>query len=251
MKPVDLTLVQGIEERLINAWPAPSTVLVEDWCLRFADGYSRRANSASAIRQGAAFTAPVEKAVRRLYGKAGLIECVRVTPLCAADTDQRLADAGFSLHDPSHQMIADIGPSIALDPCLEMLSKPSAEWIKGAAADYGGDKGDPEKLGAIVRLIRQNANFASLTIGGETVARGLSVLERGMVGLFDIVVSPAHRGKGHGRRLVEGLLRFARREGADRAYLQVHSDNATAISLYQSLGFRPLYTYTHRQRRSP
>jgi N-acetylglutamate synthase len=248
--PIDRDLVLGIEQRLINAWPAPVTVLVEDWCLRLADGYSRRANSASAVRAGADVTPAVEKAVRRLYGKAGLTETVRITPLCAPDADRRLADAGFTAHDPSHQMIGALGPSITLDPALQLSSVPSSDWIEGAAGDYGGDKGDPVKLGAIVRLIRQNAQFATLIVDGVTVARGLSVLERGMVGLFDVVVSPAHRGRGHGRRLVEGLMRFARREGADRAYLQVHSENAPAIGLYQSLGFAPLYTYTHRQRRS-
>ncbi len=246
----DLDLVRGIEERLVNTWPAFQTILVEDWVLRFAEGYSKRANSASPLRPGAGLTPAVEKAVRKLYGQAGLPEIVRITPLAAPDVEQRLDDAGFEDNDPSWQMMAALPPPGAPDPAVTMLTVPTNSWIEGAARDYGGDKGDPALLGRIVRLIRQPAIFAELKDGDRVLARGLSVRERGMVGLFDIVVAPEARSKGHGRRLVEALLRNAAREGADRAYLQVRITNDAAISLYRSLGFEPLYLYRHRIRDS-
>jgi N-acetylglutamate synthase len=246
----DVDLIRGLEERLINAWPALQTILIEDWVLRFADGYSKRANSASALRPGAALTPAVEKALRMLYGRKGLEEIVRITPLCDENCEKRLADAGFKDADPTFQMLGPIPKPGPIDPAISLESQPSAAWIEGAARDYGGDKADPLKLGAILRLIRQPAVFATLHKDGVALARGLGVRERGMAGLFDIVVDPAHRGQGHGRRLVEALLRQAAREGAARAYLQVRIGNDSAVSLYRSLGFSPLYLYHHRIRKS-
>jgi N-acetylglutamate synthase len=246
----DLNLVRDVEERLVNAWPGLQTLLVGDWVLRFADGYSKRANSASPLRPNAVLTPAVEKAVRKLYGQSGLPEIIRITPLAHPDTERKLADAGFADDDPTFQMLGPLPAPGPPDPALALSSRPSAEWIAGAAADYGGDKSDPAKLGAILRLIRMPAIYAELREDGAVLARGMSVRERGFAGLFDIVVAPQARGKGHGRRLVEGLLRLAAREGADRAYLQVRISNQPAIRLYRSLGFEPFYTYRHRIRQS-
>ncbi|AWV47308.1 acetyltransferase [Mycobacterium leprae Kyoto-2] len=58
-----------------------------------------------------------------------------------------------------------------------------------------------------------------------------------------IAVDPAYRGRGVGRRLLGELLDFA---GSGAIYLEVRTDNETAIALYRSVGFeriglRPRY----------
>ena len=72
------------------------------------------------------------------------------------------------------------------------------------------------------------------------------VLERGCVGLYDIVIAPAMRGRGLGRALVCGLLHWGRTQGAQWAELQVRTPNRVARGLYESLGFHPLYAYHYR-----
>jgi [ribosomal protein S18]-alanine N-acetyltransferase len=49
-----------------------------------------------------------------------------------------------------------------------------------------------------------------------------------------IGVDPAYQGRGIGRRLLDDLLSFAKRGDV---FLEVRTDNDTAISLYQSVGF--------------
>jgi ribosomal-protein-alanine N-acetyltransferase len=49
-----------------------------------------------------------------------------------------------------------------------------------------------------------------------------------------IGVDPAYQGRGIGRRLLDDLLSFAKR---GEVFLEVRTDNETAISLYQSVGF--------------
>ena len=72
---------------------------------------------------------------------------------------------------------------------------------------------------------------------------GLGVVERGMLGLFDILVDVNSRRRGHGRRIVTSLMAWGREQGASTAYLQVAADNAAAIRLYHGLGFREVYSY--------
>ncbi|RYE31750.1 MAG: GNAT family N-acetyltransferase, partial [Hyphomicrobiales bacterium] len=59
-------LVLGCERRIINAWPALSTLIVGDWVLRFANGYSGRANSATPLSYGAALDAAMLDLIEEL-----------------------------------------------------------------------------------------------------------------------------------------------------------------------------------------
>ena len=57
------------------------------------------------------------------------------------------------------------------------------------------------------------------------------------VGLNDLVVHPDHRGRGHGRTLVNARLSWAYGLVLDRPILQVMRDNETAQRLQARLGF--------------
>ena len=72
------------------------------------------------------------------------------------------------------------------------------------------------------------------------------MLERGAVGLYDIVVEPPQRRRGHGRTLTRALMNWGREEGASSAYLQVREQNAPARRLYAEQGFEDLYRYHYR-----
>jgi ribosomal protein S18 acetylase RimI-like enzyme len=122
----------------------------------------------------------------------------------------------------------------------------SKRWVREAAQSYGGDKADDGTLMKIVSRIHQKTAFATLSLDDQPVAWGLSVVERGYVGLYDIVVSPDLRGIGLGRRVVASLIAWGCGEGAHTAYLQVREENEIARSLYGALGFDTAYRYTHR-----
>jgi len=53
----------------------------------------------------------------------------------------------------------------------------------------------------------------------------------------ELVVAPAHRGRGHGRALLSRALAELRSRGVAAATLEVAADNDPARSLYESLGF--------------
>jgi ribosomal protein S18 acetylase RimI-like enzyme len=243
----DLRLVLDCERRIVNAWPSPATLLIGDWVVRFAGGYSGRANSASPLRPGAELDEATLALIEELYRADGLPPCMRLTPLVGETTRAAVLARGYRVKDASFGLIrplADIEPEV--EPDLQIEARPSQEWIAGVAARQPGIKADAGKLAAIVDAVRLPAAFATWLVAGEPVAFGMSVAERGMAEIGSVVVDPAHRGHGFGRRLVVGLMGWARAMDCDSAYLQVDQTNAIALGLYRSLGFRRLYAYETR-----
>jgi ribosomal protein S18 acetylase RimI-like enzyme len=88
--------------------------------------------------------------------------------------------------------------------------------------------------------------FIALHHEGETVAVGLSVLERDLIGFFDIITDERLRRQGFGTQTMLHLMHWGQSQGATGAYLQVVTTNAPAVSLYRKLGFRELYQYWYR-----
>jgi ribosomal protein S18 acetylase RimI-like enzyme len=243
----DLALVLACERRIVNAWPAPATLLIDDWVVRFANGYSGRANSASPIAAGAEMDDATLALIEDLYRADGLPPCVRLTPLVGAATRERVLARGYRLKDASFGMIASLeGIEPVIEPDIEIESGPGADWIAGVAASQTGIKTHAGNLAAIVEKIRLPAAFATLLVAGEPIAHGMCVAERGMAEIGAVVVDAGHRGQGFGRRIVLGLMAWARAMHAGHAYLQVDQKNAPAIALYESLGFRRLYAYETR-----
>jgi [ribosomal protein S18]-alanine N-acetyltransferase len=60
--------------------------------------------------------------------------------------------------------------------------------------------------------------------------------------IASIAVDPAYRGQGLGRLLMQSVMQKLAQTGADTIGLHVREDNASAIHLYQSLGFITLET---------
>ena len=239
----DLVAVQACEERLVNCWPALDTLVMDGWAVRFANGYSGRANSASAIRPGATLDDAMLAVITGLFRAKGLAPAVRVTPLADPSVEARLAGACWQVVTRSIGMIG-APRAAAADSAVHLAQQPGDAWIDGVTAWQEASKRNPAHLGAIVRRILMPAVFASLEEEGRTLAYGMCVLDRGMAELGSIVVSPEARGKGLGRRLVGSLSAWARAQGARRIFLQVEASNGVARNLYRSIGLSELYGYT-------
>lgn len=247
MSERDLALVLECERRIVNAWPAPATLLIGDWVLRFANGYSGRANAATPLKPGAELDEATFALIEELYRADGLPPCIRLTPLTGEATRKAALARGYRLKDASHGMIAELSGAVA-DPVpeLQIEARPSADWLTGVASRQSGNKTHIGNLAAIVEKVRLPAAFATWIVAGEPVAFGMSVAERGMAEIGTIVVDEAHRGRGYGRAIVGGLLGWARAMECRQAYLQVDKTNATGIALYEKLGFRVIYGYETR-----
>jgi ribosomal protein S18 acetylase RimI-like enzyme len=82
--------------------------------------------------------------------------------------------------------------------------------------------------------------------GGEVTGYAYAGVEgrdymslRGPAGvLHDILVDPAHRGRGIGRKLLDAALEFLREHGAPRVVLSTAEHNEAAQRLFAGAGFR-------------
>lgn len=240
----DLITIRALEERSFNAWPALQTVFFNGWLFRLAGGYTKRANSANAADPGASFEG-VRGAAESFYKRHGIPVVFRLSPLAPPEADKELADAGYAFFDPTQVASASLAAA-ARHPSVSISSAASPAWLEGANAANDVTALQDELHRAMVRSIALPSAFATLHEQGEAVGFGLAVLERGAVGLYDIVVKPTQRRRGHGRALTRALMNWGREEGASSAYLQVREQNAPARRLYAELGFEDLYRYHYR-----
>lgn len=74
-------------------------------------------------------------------------------------------------------------------------------------------------------------------VDGVPVATTILNVRKGYGYISSVAVHPDHRRRGIARRMMEAVIRMARREGASRAVLHVASSNSAARSLYHGLGF--------------
>jgi N-acetylglutamate synthase len=242
----DPALVLALESRLINAWPSFDYQAYDGWLLRLAKGYSKRANSASPLVPGARLDESLVDYMVEHFILENVRPTFRLTSLEGAGVDELLERKGFLSIEPTQALTKTIPDECTVDPSIILEPKVSARWVRETAQSYGGDKANDSVLIEIVSRIRQQAVFATLDIDGQHVAWGLGVMERGYVGLYDVVVAPELRGIGFGRKVVTSLMAWGRDLGAHTAYLQVRDDNDVAHGLYVALGFEPAYRYTHR-----
>lgn len=56
--------------------------------------------------------------------------------------------------------------------------------------------------------------------------------------LFRLGVAPAFRGRGYGKKLMDGMVEYARKNQVAAIVLEVRESNEKARSLYKSYGFR-------------
>lgn len=77
-----------------------------------------------------------------------------------------------------------------------------------------------------------------VAVDDDTIVGGAGV--RNIVGtgeITNVMLLPEYRGKGLGRKIVEEVIERGRRLGAEEFTLEARASNASAIKLYEKLGF--------------
>ena len=226
--------------------------MLDGWVLRFTRGFTKRANSVTPLYPPA--QPPTEKIryCEDLYARERLRTVFRMTTVSEENAlDDLLAGRGYETIDPTrvlHRSLAatefDVAGAFSVVPVASFLA--TYANVQGPPdIDARSARTASELHRLILTAIRSETVFGSIIEDDEPVACGMAVVEREVVGLFDIVVHPGCRRRGYGRALVESLLKCAADLGARTAYLQVLNDNDTARRLYAAMGFEPLYEYRY------
>lgn len=242
-----IELCRRIDDASLRAWPALEQ-LIDDggWVLRFAGGYTKRANSVTAVEPTPDLTEAVERCERH-YANRGAPAVFRLLSFAQPPgLDPLLAERGYEMIDESLVMSRPLSDDLARDAHLVRESQLDP-WLDLFETFSAGKPTRRPVHRGMLEAIRGPRLLAITPHDGPVAGCGLGVVDSDLVGLFDLVVAPAQRRKGHGRHLTRGMLAWARAQGAERAYLQVIAANTPARQLYEQLGFRETYRYWYRR----
>lgn len=235
-----------LEQAAFSAWPALESQILDGWVLRYADGYTKRANSANATQQVAQLSDQQLTEVEAFFHSHQQPSIFRVTSFAVdRSVDEKLIQRGYQFNDLSLVMTVDItdasvetGDSIeflTLEEWLELFQQVSGKIGVGQATHLSMLQAIESPIACVV--LREN---------GQAVCCGLAVVSGDFVGLFDIATAESFRQRGLARRLCRALVSWGVEQGAETAYLQVVAGNNAAINLYENLGFRRAYEYWYR-----
>lgn len=135
------------------------------------------------------------------------------------------ADEGGLLRDVRLAALTS-APGAFLETYDEVAADDADVWSARAAASTG--EGDQLILLALVD---------GSPVGMAGIAREIGQRRRHRATLWGVWLDPAHRGRGVGRRLVQGALDWAREREVRAVYLEVVENEDPSWSLYGRLGF--------------
>jgi N-acetylglutamate synthase len=243
---VDHELAWRVEEACLNAWPSPRALLVEGYLLRAAGGRSKRQNSLNPLRGSGAPERAIE-AARAIYGQLGQRAIFRI-PEIAPQMERLLATSDHAVVDETctlYRALDDVpaGP----DPSVAVAAAPGAAWLTLRDAVNQADAAAAQVFRDTVAALVQPRAFAAAEAEEGLGAIAFGVLDRALLVIESVATPEPLRGRGHGRRAVRALMRWAYGAGARAACLQVVAANTPARGLYRGLGFdTELYRYHYR-----
>lgn len=241
-------MYKHIEEIALNSWPSLHTYVVDGWLLRFAQGYTKRSNSVSPIYGGctdAELHARIDE-VERLYKKAGLNTIFKITPFVQpVALTETLAARDYVEVEPSSVRRLELQHIPEPELQCHITAVLSEEWLDNIARMQGMSEESVAVTRSLLDSSMLEQGFAILYSGGMPVACGLGVMERGYLGLYDIVTDESCRKQGYGEQLVRHLLHWGLSKGAHTCYLLVVLSNGPALKLYDKVGFQEIYTYSY------
>jgi len=187
-------------------------------------------------------------ACERGYAALGQPAIVRIVSL-APELDRPLAERGYGAEGHALTVFASLdGLPAGLDPEVRLTAAPDADWLALRTRLAGADAQAAAIYAAMTGRIRGRCAFAALEQAGETASMAYAVVD-GPLAVIESVATPERlRGRGHARRTVGALMRWALTQGATGVCLQVVAGNEPALSLYRGLGFRTeLHRYHYRR----
>lgn len=241
------SLIRTIETLSFKALPALERRYYDGWLLRYADGYTRRANSVNPV-----YASHEDLDLKINHCEAYYTHKKRPTifkmtdEVYPSDLDTILENKGYHKEAETFVYTASIVGQGEPSDKVRITHKLSDDWIKDFARLNNISATNTATLKHMLALISTQCGYLRLMNGDDVIGVALGVVDDSWMGVFDVVVDTEHRGHGHGRTIMEALFNWGTAQGADNSYLQVQGDNTAASHLYRSLGYQHQYSYWYR-----
>jgi len=228
--PVRTRDIRALEHAAALGWPGTEQQWVDGWLLRAAGGVTHRGNSAVPLGGDAGDADPAAvPEIIAWYAARGLTPWLSVP-------DRLFRAPENAAHLETVVMVCDLAGGDAPEE-VALAPTPDDDWLRTYRRQV--------PVEVLTAVVDGEVVFAS--VAGAAVGRGaVTTAPDGTrwLGLSAVRVAEAHRRRGHARRLCSALMGWGASRGATRCYAQVLTENAPAITLYESMGF----TAHHRSR---
>lgn len=247
----NLASVRRLEAVGFRAWPAASIQYDGSWQIRLTAGHpSKRLNSVNPLDPSDHLDIEnrVERAARR-FGAYDRPLVFRQSPLAPPQLEAFLDARGWRRFDETIVMAGSIA-DLDIDGGMDHLPmRDIGRYVDASISVHGRDTSLKAGLTEVLSSIRPPSGLFVIEDGTSgPVSTALCVHDNDMAGLFELATRADKRRAGHGRDVVRAALRWARHRGAEKAWMQVESQNPAALALYSSLGFHEVYRYAYRQK---
>ncbi|SFW42697.1 GNAT family N-acetyltransferase [Amycolatopsis australiensis] len=233
---------EALEIVCSRAWPPLVEEPLGDWRLRWAGGFTGRANSVLAVGDAGR---PVPEALDAVCdfahgrGIPPMTQVVRDSP-----NERAIAAAGWvsaTGHGAGHEVVVLTAPLARAPaaPGAAVLDEPVPGWWELTL-------GPGEDTPAARQVLTGGKVGYGVVVAGDVTAaavRGALVDDRLHVGR--LAVRPEYRRRGLASLLMGALHTWGLEHGAGRAVLQVAEGNAGALALYAGLGYAPHHRYRY------
>jgi N-acetylglutamate synthase len=244
-----LIQIQTLEELSLNAFPSLQHIFYDGWILRFAEGFTGRANSVTPLYPGSLDLIPKIQRCEEIYYKFNLQPIFRLTKTSRMTAlNQTLEQLGYQSQENVSVQVKTITNSEMLESqsSVTISNTISEEWLDHYVHAINLPIKHWNTFSTVLEIIPNPTCYAWLKDRHRFCSCGLGVLENKHLGLFFVATAKQQRGKGYATQLISAMLNWGKSNGATQAYLQVETDNKPGINLYNKLGFKEVYQYFYR-----
>lgn len=238
--------IAAVEYATRYAWPAIEEQQRSYGILRFAHGYTRRANSLALYDVPSSGYDDLVAECESFFASREQPAMIRVPHIPEmAELDSCLDARGYATEAPSLVMIHRLNDVKTGSNTVRRVDRKT--WLDNYYALSGNSVSQRNLHEQLINRIKSETNYAVIeSPQGDPTSCALAIHCDGVVGIHNVATSMAFRRQHWASYLVAALLEWGREVGASHAYLQVEKANKAAIKLYRKCGFIRLYYYSYR-----
>ena len=137
---MDGLMIACIEELSMRAWPAYEAQIYDGWILRFAAGYTKRANCINPLYASSIDLAQKISYCEKIYGDHGLPAVFKLNQESTPPgLDRELEARGYDRLDETSVRVLPLGDRRAADRGMQYYPHVCEEWIQAFARCSGID----------------------------------------------------------------------------------------------------------------
>lgn len=243
VEPAEYPYWMKLEDMGMEVFPAFVEEHRNGCVFRAAGGVNYRNSSVAVLDPSVDLDWLLEETVS--FSRAHQIEPVLRVPRLWPSFEEALASRGwqmFRLCTVMDRSLAEEKEPEAGDPLLDVDHE---RWLGFQLSARPLKPETAHVMTQIFSMLPERAERLVWREGGEELASALLWNKNGYSALMNMLVSPAARGKGVGKRFLAAMFQHAKGQGADTMWLQVLLDNTPAVSLYKAAGFSEVYRYAY------